>query len=129
LLRSQAGVDEVENPYGNLKEGLIKVKAKKDVAVDLARLVEVLEKQIGFEPLTEVKVELTGRLEKQKGKLVLEANGTGQRFEVAATKTKSRLPAEQDLIAATATLKAPRSADRIVLWEWKPAQAAGSPSP
>jgi hypothetical protein len=122
LLRSQAGVDDVENPYGNLKQGVIKVKAKKDVPLDLAGLVEVLEKQIGFEPVTEVKLELTGRLEKQKGKLVLEANGTGQRFQVAATKTKG-LPAEKDLIAATATLKAPRSADRIVLWEWKPAEA------
>jgi hypothetical protein len=120
LLRSQAGVDEVESPYENLKQGLIKVKVKKDVAVDLAGLVEVLEKQIGFEPLTEVKVELTGRLEKQKGKLVLEANGTGQRFQVAATKFKGPLPAEKDVIVTTATLKGPRSADRIVLWDWKP---------
>ena len=118
----------MENPYGNLKQGVIKVMAKKDVAVDLAGLVEVLEKQIGFEPLTEVKVELTGRLKKHNGKLVLEANGTGQRLQVAETKIKGRLPAEKDLIAATATLKSPRSADRIVLWEWKPAEAAGSSS-
>ena len=118
----------MENPYGNLKQGLIKVKANKDVAADLARLVEVLEKQIGFEPLTEVKLELTGRLEKRKGKLFFEANGTGQRFQVVATKVKGRLPAAQEMISATATLNAPRSADRIVLWEWKPAEGAESPS-
>ena len=41
--------------------------------------------------------------------------GTGQRFQMATTKTKGRLPTEKDLIAASATLRAPRPADRIAL--------------
>ena len=51
MLRSQDGIEDVENPYVNLKEGFIKVKAKKDKTIDLSRLVQLLEKEVGFEPL------------------------------------------------------------------------------
>jgi hypothetical protein len=81
LLRSQAGV-EVEDPYGNLQKGIVKVKTPRDKPVDLAKLIELLEKEVGFEPITEVTLELEGTLVRREGKLLFEASGTRQTFVV-----------------------------------------------
>ncbi len=113
----------MENPYGNLKQGLIRVKAKRDMPVDLARLVQLLEKEVGFEPITEVKLQLAGRLEEQSGKLVFETSGTGQRFVVTGSKAKGLPRRAKDLITATATLKQPKSASHIVIWDWRKGEA------
>jgi hypothetical protein len=119
LLRSQDGVEDVENAYGNLKQGLIKIKVRKDKAIDLGRLVQILEKEAGFEPITEVRIELRGRLARRDGKLVFETSGTGQTFTMAGAEGKDGAPPEKKLLAAFATLEDPRAPDRIRLREWK----------
>ena len=109
----------MENAYGNLKKGLIRVKARNDKPVDVGRLAQVLEKEAGFEPITEVTLELRGRLERRDGKLVLETSGTGQTFTVAGTEAQGGAPREKDLVTVVATLENPKSADRIIVRAWK----------
>ena len=93
----------MEDAYGNLKQGLIKIKVRKDKAIDLGRLVQLLEKEAGFEPITEVRIEMRGRLARRDGKLVFEASGTGQSFTVAGAEGKDGAPPEKKLLAALAT--------------------------
>ncbi len=62
MLRSQDGVDKVEDAYPNLRKGLIKVKLSKEKPVDLGAIVKLLEEDVGFGPITEVSLELSGRL-------------------------------------------------------------------
>ena len=119
MLRSQDGVEDVENAYGNLKQGLIKIKVRKDKAIDLGRLVQLLEKEVGFEPVTEVRLEMRGRLARRDGKLIFETSGTGQSFTLAGAEGKEGAPPEKELLAALATLEDPRAPDRIRLREWK----------
>lgn len=119
MLRFQDGVEDVENAYGNLKQGLIKIKVRKDKAIDLGHLVKILEEEAGFEPITEVRLEMRGRLARRDGKLVFETIGTGQRFTVAGTEGKESAPPEKELLAALATLEDPRAPERIRLREWK----------
>lgn len=120
MLRSQDGVESVEEPYVNLKQGVIKIKTKKDKAVDLAKLVLVLEKEAGFEPVTAVTLELRGRLARREGKLFFEVSESGQSFRVEKVAGAGR-PPENQLLEATATLAKPQSGDRIVLQQWKAA--------
>ena len=123
MLRSQDGVENVEEPYVNLKQGLIKLKTRKDKTVDLAKLVQVLEKEIGFEPVTEVTLELRGRLAQRNGKLFFEVSESGQTFQVQKVAGGSQRPPENQLLEAVATLVSPPS-DRIILQQWKAAAAA-----
>ena len=123
MLRSQDGIEDVENPYVNLKEGYIKVKAKKDKTIDLSRLVQLLEKEVGFEPLTQVTLEMRGQLARRDGKLWFQTSGTGQAFIVEKVEGEG-LP-EKETLAAVATLADPHSSDRIVLRQWKAEAVSG----
>jgi hypothetical protein len=104
-----------------LKKGQIRLTPKKDVAVDLARLVQALEKDAGFEPVTEVALEMRGNLRRRNGKLVLEMPASGQSFFVA--KAEGTKPPEQRPLTVIAALVKPRAADRIVIRQWKEAEA------
>lgn len=119
MLRSQDGVEEVENPYGNLQKGLVHIKVAKGKSIDLARLVQVLEEQVGFEPITEVSLEVRGRLKKQNGALFFQVSETGQTFTVAKVESKDGAPPEEELLAAVALLENPDSPDRIILRAWR----------
>ncbi|MGH8248166.1 MAG: hypothetical protein ACREUU_17225 [Gammaproteobacteria bacterium] len=123
MLRSQAGVEEVDDVYGNLKQGFIRIRAAKDKRLDLARIVQVLEKEIGFEPVTEVTLEMRGRLAGHNGKLHFEVSETDQKFEVHRPPGNAARGTDNQLVEATAILAKPRSPDRIVLQQWKPVAA------
>jgi len=117
LLRSQAGVEEVEDPYGNLRQHLsLKVKGRKDKAPDLAALIRLLEEEVGFSPITEVKLELRGRLVRRNGALLFEVSETGPTFNVEKLEGNAN-PPENRLIAVTGRLLDVRSGDRIVVTE------------
>ena len=122
MLRSQDGVEEVDNPYGNLQKGVVQIKTAKGKPIDLARLVQLLEEQVGFEPITDVSLEVRGRLKKQNGALVFEVSESGRIFTVAKVESKDGTPPEKELLAAVASLENPHSPDRIVLREWRRAQ-------
>lgn len=126
MLRSQDGVEDVESPYVNLKEGFIKVKVKKGKTIDLSRLVQLLEKEVGFEPLTKVTLGLRGRLARRQGKLYFEVSESGQSFAVQKVQGKGERPPENQLLEAEADLANPKLGDRIILQQWKtPPSAAG----
>jgi len=137
LLRSQDGVENVENPYGNLKQGVIQIKVKKDKGIDLARLVKLLEKDVGFEPVTQVTLELRGRLMRRDGTLFFEASETRQTFQVHRAEGEGERPPEGQLLEAVAILEKPQTADRIILQQWKvrapatveEAQSPAAPAP
>ena len=118
MLRSQDGVDTVEDAYPNLRKGLIKVKLSKEKPVDLDAIVKLLEKDVGFGPITEVSLELSGRLVRRGKGLAFETAGTGQTFAVKVD-AKGAVPPEGRLLTATATLADPRSPGRVVLKQWK----------
>lgn len=96
-----------------------------DKPLDLPGLVRVLEDEVGFGPITEIEVGLRGRVSKRSGRLTLEVSETGQVFEVSK-KTEGQVPAEGQLIEATATLEDVRAGPRLRLLEWKAAPAGGS---
>ncbi len=104
---------------------MIKIQTRKDKTIDLARLVQVLEKEVGFEPVTEVTLELRGRLARREGMLFFEASDTGQTFAVQEVKAEGEKPPEKQVLAAVATLASPQSADRIILRQWKAEPGAG----
>jgi hypothetical protein len=122
LLRSQAGVEWVENPYGNLQKGIIKVKAQKDKRIDLGQLVSLLEKEVGFEPVTEVTLEMQGNLVQREGKVFFEVSETGQTFMVEKAEGAGDVPPEKKPLAAVAVLADPHVADRIVLRQSNPSK-------
>ncbi len=122
MLRSQAGVEQVENPYENLQKGIIKVKAQKDKRIDLGQLVSLLEKEVGFEPVTEVMLEMQGNLVEREGKVFFEVSETGQTFMVEKAEGARDVPPEKKPLAAVAVLADPHVADRIVLRQSNPAK-------
>lgn len=98
---------------------------KKDAAIDVSKLVELLEKEVGIEPITEVTLEMQGRLEKRGGKAIFEVSGNGQVFRLSGNKVKGPAPPHGDVITVVGTFKKPKSAsDGIVLHDWKRAQSA-----
>lgn len=119
MLRSQDGIEEVEAPYENLRKHLsLKVKTRKDKAPDVAALSGLLEQEVGFAPITEVQLELRGRLVRRDGARFLEVSETGPTFRVEKIEGDTS-PPENRLIAVTARLLDIRAVDRIVLAEWK----------
>ncbi len=120
MLRSQAGVEQVENPYASLRKGIIKVKAQKDKRIDLGQLVSLLEKEVGFEPVTEVTLEMQGNLVQREGKDFFEVSETGQTFMVEKAEGPLDVPPGKKLLAAVAVLADPHVADRIVLRQLNP---------
>ncbi len=118
MLRSQAGV-EVEDPYGNLQKGIVKVKTPRDKPVDLAKLIELLENEVGFEPITEVTLELEGTLVRREGKLLFEASGTRQTFVVDQVEGQADGPPENKLLFVVASLPDIHSPGRIRVKQWK----------
>lgn len=119
MLRSQDGVEEVENPYVNLKKGLIKITARKNKPIDLARIVKLLEEEMGFEPVTEVALELRGRPVRRDGKLFFEVNESGQVFAISGDGPAEPLLTEGRLVTGVATVVDPQSPDRLVFREAK----------
>jgi hypothetical protein len=81
-------------------------------------LIDLLEQEVGFAPITEVKLELRGRLVRRDGALFLEVSGIGPTFRVEKSEGAPS-PPENRLIVVTAGLVDIRSVDRIVLAEWK----------
>jgi hypothetical protein len=122
LLRSRAGVEQVDNPYENLQKGIIKVKAQKDKRIDLGQLVSLLEKEVGFEPVTEVTLEMQWNLVQREGKVFFEVSETGQTFMVEKAEGARDVPPEKKPLAAVAVLADPHVADRIVLRQSNPAK-------
>lgn len=109
----------MEDPYEHLRKHLsLKVKTRKDKAPDVAALIGLLEQEVGFAPITEVKLELRGRLVRRDGALFLEESETGPTFRVEKIEGDTS-PPENRLIAVTARLLDIRAVDRIVLAEWK----------
>lgn len=130
MLRSQNGVEDVEDPYNNLRQGLLKIKARKDIPIDLAKLTQLLEEEVGFRPITEVRLELRGRLKRVNDNLLFQTTSTDQTFTVDRVEGEATAPPENQLLSVVAPLVNPRSADRIVVQEWKVAEGeAGSASP
>lgn len=119
MLRSQAGVEDVDDVYGNLKQGFIRIRSAKDKPLDLAHIVQVLEKEIGFEPVTEVSLEMRGRLAQRNGKLQFEVSESGQKFEVHRSPRDAGRATDNQLVEVTASLANPRSPGRIVVRQWK----------
>jgi hypothetical protein len=112
----------VEDPSENLRKHLsLKVKARQDQAPDVAALIDLLEQEVGFAPITEVQLELRGRLVRRDGALFLEVSDIGPTFRVEKSTGDAR-PPENRLIVVTAGLVDIRSVDRIVLAEWKDAE-------
>lgn len=85
----------------------------------------LLEGTAGFAPITEIEVQLRGRVAARDGRLSLEVSETGQSFEIGK-KLKGRAPTEGQLIEATGTLEDHRAGKRLRLLEWK---AASQPQP
>lgn len=97
--------------------------------MELVKLVELLEKEVGFQPVTEVALELQGRVLRRNGKLVFEVSGTRQTFVVEKVEGESDgPPPEGQLLTAVASLVKAHSPDRVVLRQWK-ATAEKKPSP
>lgn len=119
MLRSQDGVDQVEDAAPNLQKGLIRVRLSKEKPVDVVAIVKLLEKDVGFGPITEVSLELPGRLVRRGKGLVLEVAGTGQAFAVKKVEAKGAVPPEDRPLTAIATLADTHSAGRVVLKQWK----------
>ncbi len=119
MLRSQDGVDEIEDAYPNLRKGMIRITLSKEKPVDLGGIVKLLEEDVGFGPITEVSLELRGRLMRRGKGLVFEAAGTGQTFAVEKVEAEGAAPPEERLLTAIATLADPRSVGRVVLKQWK----------
>ena len=103
----------------NLAKGLITVKPPKDKPFELVKLVELL-KEVGFQPVTEVTLELRGRLVRREGKLWFEAMGTGQKFAVEKVEGEGNAAPEEQLLIVTAVLADPHSPGRLVVRQWKP---------
>ncbi len=118
----------MDSPYGNLKQRLIKIRTRKDKKIDLERLLQVLEKEIGFEPVTEVTLEMRGRLARRDGKLHFEVAETGQRFEAQPVSGTAEGLAENQLLEVVAALADPRSFDRIAIKQCKAATATAGPA-
>ncbi|MCL4523222.1 MAG: hypothetical protein M1453_13640 [Acidobacteria bacterium] len=101
---------------------MITVRPAKDKPVELVKLVELLEKEVGFQPVTEVALELQGRVLRRNGKLVFEVGGTRQTFVVEKVEGESDSPRpEGQLLTAVASLVKADSPDRLVLRQWKAA--------
>jgi hypothetical protein len=124
LLRSQAGVGEVVEPYPNLHKGQIRLKPSNDKPFDLPELVRLLEKQAGFAPVTEVELELRGRVARRNGRLVIEVAETGQGFEIAKNKSGRPL-SEGESVDVRGVLENVRSGGRLKILAW----TAGAPKP
>lgn len=124
MLRSQGGVEEVEDPYGNLQKRLVKVRPRKDKRADLGLLVRLLEEEIGFAPVTEVTLELRGEFELRNGELVFKVSGTEQAFSVAWIEAAADSPPKNQFLTVGANLEKPATPDRIVVKEWKKTQAS-----
>jgi hypothetical protein len=105
---------------------LIKVRLSKEKPVDLGAIVKLLEKDVGFGPISEVSLELPGRLVRRGKDLVLEAAGTGQAFAVKKIEANGAAPPENRPLTAIATLADTRSGGRVVLKQWK---ASEEPEP
>ena len=119
MLRSQDGVEEVLSPYQNLQEGLITIRPRKDKDVDLVALVELLEKEVGFEPVTQVTLDLRGRFMHREDVLWFEVSDTGQRFTVEKVEAEEGAPPEEQLVTAIAAFVDPHSANAIIVRHWK----------
>lgn len=89
----------------------------------------LLEREVGFEPITEVTLEMQGRLDKRQGRSIFEVSGSGQTFRVSGNKSKGTAPPHGDLITVVASLKKPNAPDGIVLHQWKRGEAGGPKSP
>lgn len=81
------------------------------------RLVQLLEKNVGFEPVTEVALEISGKLARRNGRLSFEVNGSGQ--DLAVAKVEGDKPPEAKLVDVVATLAKPWSANKILIRRWK----------
>lgn len=103
----------------NLKKGLIKITARKNKPIDLARIVKLLEEEMGFEPVTEVALELRGRPVRRDGKLFFEVNESGQVFAISGDGPAEPLLTEGRLVTGVATVVDPQSPDRLVFREAK----------
>src|SRR5206468_13092109 len=99
---------------------------KKESSVELARLVQVLENDVGFEPVTEVALALRGKFRRLNGKLSFEVSGTGQSFPVAKV-VGERPPEDQNLVVG-AVLTNPHVPSAIAVHEWKVAAATANDS-
>ncbi len=115
-LRSQVGIDQVEEPYENLHKQRINIRAKKDEAPNLKELVALLEGEIGFAPMTELRLEGKGRVLHRGGDLVLEIGG-GPTLIVQSVDAPRGTPPENEELAVVAVLADPRSPEGVVLRE------------
>ncbi len=98
---------------------MIKVKLSKEKPVDLGAIVKMLEQDVGFAPITEVSLELPGRLVRRGKGLVFETAGTGQTFAVKKVEAKGAAPPENRALTAIVTLADMHSTERVVLKQWK----------
>lgn len=77
----------------------------------------LLETEVGFAPVSEVKLEGSGRLMRRSGDLVLDVGG-GRSFTVQAVEAAVAAPPEGQDLAIVAVLADPRSPDRVIVREW-----------
>jgi hypothetical protein len=87
--------------------------------------VALLESEVGFAPVSEVKLEGRGRLVRRSGDLVLDVGGR-RNFIVQAVEAATGAPPENEDLAIVAVLADPRSPDRVVVREWT---KASKPAP
>ena len=71
---------------------------------------------------------MRGRLAQRNGKFHFEVSETGQRFEVHGPPGGAARAAGNQLLEVTAALAKPRSPDRIILQQFKPAAAVAEES-
>lgn len=121
MLRSQDGVEEVLNPYGNLKQGIIEIRTSAEKAPDFKKLIERLENEIGFEPVREVALTVRGTVRREKGAAKLVGHRTGQSFKIDEQKAESgKLPLDR-LITASAVIRDTKKPDSVVILRWEAA--------
>jgi hypothetical protein len=125
LLRSQAGVGEVVEPYPNLRKGQIVVNPDNKDPLDLPALVGLLENEVGFSPVTEVELRVRGRITKHDGQLAIEVSETGQSFEVGE-QPKEKTLVQGQIIDARGKLAGLLAGKRLDLVEWGPAPPPAS---
>jgi hypothetical protein len=115
----------VLEPYPNLSEGQIVVTPDNKEPLDLSAVVDVLEDQVGFSPVTEVELRLRGRIARRDGRLAIEVTETRQSFEVGKY-PGGKAPPEGQIIEARGRVGAPLAGRPLDLLEWSPASAPAS---
>lgn len=104
----------------NLRKLRVVIRVKKGEMPDLKGLVELMETEIGFAPVTEVTLDATGRFVHREGELTLDVGG-GRTFIIkSAADTPDGTPPENVDVTVVAAFIDPRSSDRLVLRQWKP---------